>query len=54
MLVSNELGGFGQMERACGLEGAGLEVEREEARSRLRTGHEGPCGHDEGLEFSSQ
>lgn len=53
MLVSNELGRFGQTEKACGLEGAGLEAEREEARSRLRTGHEGPCGRDEGLGFSS-
>lgn len=43
MLVSNELGGSGQKE-GCGLE-------RDETRSELGPGREGPCGPDEGFGF---
>lgn len=50
VLVSSELGRLGQKE-GCGVERAGIEVERDKARSRLGPGHEGPCGHDEGFKF---
>ena len=50
MLVSNELGGLGQKE-GSGLERPSVEVERDETRSGLGPGHEGPCDPGEGFEF---